>query len=269
MSKPRISACIITLNEEKNIRRCIDSVTWCDEIVVLDSFSTDRTLDICREYTDKVYQQSWKGYIGQRNAIRELASCEWLLFLDADEEISPGLRREIQDFFLQGARKYVGLKFPRQVYYLGKWIKRGEWNPDIKLRLFLKNRGHSAGQEPHDQVLVDGPVKTLRGKLWHYTYENIEHHLNTMNRFTGISARAMYASGRRFKYSDISIRPFFRFLKGFVFKMGFLDGRRGFIIAAISALGVAMKYAKLWELQINPPDRPPDPPPAKPDAGKA
>ena len=144
---------------------------------------------------------------------------------------------------------YQGFEFPRQVFYLGRWIKFGEWNPDLKLRLAKKDSGRIGGREPHDMVIVDGPVRRLREKIWHYTYTGIQEQIQTMNRFSGISAEAMYESGRRFRWSDILFRPGFRFFKAFFIKLGVLDGRRGFIIATISATGVAMKYAKLWELE--------------------
>jgi len=239
----------MTYNEERNIERCLESVKWCDEIVVIDSYSTDKTIDICERYTERVYQEEWKGYIGQRNALREKASCQWVLFIDADEEVSPTMREEIQKQFARDPDLYVGYEFPRQVFYLGRWIKHGEWNPDVKLRLFKKNRGRSGGQEPHDMVIVDGPVKRLRGKIWHYTYTGIEQQIETMNRFTGITAREMHKAGRCFRWTDLWFRPPFRLFKALVLKAGILDGRRGVIIATISATGVAMKYAKLWELR--------------------
>ena len=127
------------------MRRCLESLSFCDEIVILDSFSKDRTVEICKEYTEKVYQETWQGYITQRNRLREIANYDWVLFLDADEEISPSLRDQILYHFRAGPGKYVGFEFPRQVFYLGKWIRHGEWNPDIKLRLFLKDKGHSGG----------------------------------------------------------------------------------------------------------------------------
>ena len=249
MSKAKISACIMTFNEERNIRRCLESLTWCDEIVVIDSFSTDKTVSICEEYTDKVYQEEWKGYIGQRNALRKKANCEWVLFVDADEEVSPSLRDEILACFESNLNIFVGYEFPRQVFYLGRWITHGEWNPDVKLRLFKKERGRSGGQEPHDMVIVDGPVKRLKGKIWHYTYTGIQQQIETMNRFTTISANEMYKSGRKFRWSDLWFRAPWRFFKAFILKAGILDGRRGFIIATLSATGVGMKYAKLWELE--------------------
>lgn len=248
--REKISACIMTYNEEANIERCLKSVTWCDEIVILDSFSTDRTLEICRKYTDQVHQHAWQGYIGQRNLIRGLASHPWVLFLDADEEVSDGLREEILSEFDPERIAYVGYRFPRQVYYLGQWIRHGEWYPDIKLRLFKKSLGQSIGEEPHDQVVVDGPVKKLSSPLYHYTYDSIADHIETMNRFSSISANEKVAAGYRSSWADIVVRPFFRFIKGYVFKAGFLDGRRGWLIACISATGVAVKYAKVWEHRL-------------------
>jgi len=245
----RISACVITFNEEANIRRCLNSLTWCDEIVILDSFSTDRTIEICKEYTDRVFQSPWEGYILQRNRIRDLATCEWVLFLDADEEVSPLMRDEIDFELSKDDSDYVGFEFPRQVYYLGKWIRHGEWYPDLKLRLFMRERGTSGGVEPHDMVIVDGLTKTLKGQIWHYTYDDLTDHITQTNRFSTISARAKFESGQRFSWMDFLLRPPFRFFKSFILKAGVLDRRRGLIIATVSAFGVFMKYAKLWELQ--------------------
>ena len=144
--REKISACITAGNEEKKIRRCLESVSWCDEIVVVDSFSTDRTAEICREYTDRVYQHEWLGYIGSKNLIRGMATHPWLLYLDADEEISSDLRDEILREFNSGSGEIVGYRFPRLVHYLGRWIKHGEWYPDYKLRLFRKDAGSSDGE---------------------------------------------------------------------------------------------------------------------------
>jgi glycosyltransferase involved in cell wall biosynthesis len=245
----KISACVTTFNEERNIRRCLASLRWCDEIVVVDSFSTDRTVELCREFTERVYQNPWLGYIGQKNLIRKMASHPWILFVDADEEISPELRDEIQAELAAHGDAFAGYQFPRMVNYIGKWIRHGEWYPDVKLRLFLKDRGRSGGQEPHDQVFVNGPVKTLRGHLWHYTYDDMHDHLETMNRFSSITAQEKFRAGSRFRWGDFLLRPPFRFLKAYFMRRGFLDGKRGFIIALISAFGVCMKYAKLWELE--------------------
>ncbi|MFH0953797.1 MAG: glycosyltransferase family 2 protein [Verrucomicrobiota bacterium] len=253
--REKISACVTAGNEEQKIRRCLQSLTWCDEIVVVDSFSTDRTVEISKEFTDRVYQHEWLGYVGQKNLIREMARSPWILFLDADEEVSPELREEILARFETVTDPYVGFQFPRQVYFLGKWIRHGEWYPDIKLRLFRKDRGFSAGQEPHDHVVVDGPVQTLKGHLRHYTYDDIREHLETINRYSGITAQEKFRQGERFRWRHILFRPLLRFLRAYVLRHGFLDGTQGLIIASISAFGVFMKYAKMWELQHQPPPR--------------
>jgi glycosyltransferase involved in cell wall biosynthesis len=247
--RDKISACVITFNEEAHIKRCLESLTWCDEIVVIDSFSTDNTVALCRQYTDRIEQHPWQGYIGQRNLIREMASHPWVLFLDADEEMPIALREEIIAALREDKGRYNGYRFPRRVYYLDQWILHGEWYPDMKLRLFKKDKGRSAGEEPHDQVCVQGPVRTLRSPLWHYTYEDIKDHLRTINRFSTISAQSKYNKGYRFRWIDFIFRPSFRFLKGYIIKAGFLDGRRGLFIALFSSFAVALKYAKVWELQ--------------------
>lgn len=255
--RPKVSACVTTFNEEHNIRRCLGSLRWCDEIVVVDSFSTDRTIELCKEFTDRVYQHEWLGYIGQKNLIRKMASHDWILFVDADEEVSPGLREEIQRELAANDGAIVGYEFPRMVNYIGRWIRHGEWYPDIKLRLFRKDRGTSGGQEPHDQVFVNGDVKRLSGQLYHYTYDGLHDHLETMNRFSSITAQEKFRAKSRFRWTDFLLRPPFRFFKAFVMRGGFLDGRRGFLIALVSAFGVCMKYAKLWELEYNQRNKPP------------
>ena len=249
--RPKISACVTTFNEEGNVARCLESLKdWCDEIVVVDSYSSDRTVELCKRYTDRVYQHEWLGYIGQKNLARDMAKNPWILFIDADEEISPGLREEILKELSVETPAFAGYQFPRMVNYLGRWIRHGEWYPDIKLRLFVKVKGQSGGQEPHDQVFVNGPVKTLKNPLWHYTYEDIDDHLMTMNRYSGITAKEKYKSGDRFLWIDFLFRPPFRFLKAYFLRCGFMDGKRGFLIALVSSFGVCMKYAKLWELQL-------------------
>jgi glycosyltransferase involved in cell wall biosynthesis len=246
----KISACVTAGNEEDKIAACLASLAWCDEIVVVDSFSTDKTREISQRFTARVYQHPWEGYIAQKNYIRSLAQYPWILFVDADEVVSDDLRAEIEGEFERGPGEIAGYRFPRMVYYLGKWILHGEWYPDIKLRLFLKHRGHSAGQEPHDRVVVDGPVQTLRAPLYHYTYDNLADHILTLNRFSSISASDKFSRGDKFRWRDLFIRPPFRFFKSYFVKRGFLDGRQGFIIALMTAFAVFVKYAKLMELWI-------------------
>ena len=163
--REKITACVTTFNEERNIRRCLESVKWCDEIVVMDSFSTDTTVQLCREFTDRIFQNEWLGYIGQRNLIRSKATHPWVLFIDADEEVSPELRDEIIAQFERGHDGVAGYEFPRMVNYLGEWIRHGEWYPDVKARLFMKCMGISGGVEPHDRVIISGAVRRLKGHL--------------------------------------------------------------------------------------------------------
>lgn len=247
----KISVCVIAGNEEENIRRCLESAKWADEIVVLDSYSEDRTVEICKEYTDRVYQHEWMGYIGQKNLIKDMAEGPWIFFLDADEEISPALRDEIIAEFSNGnPADFSGYEFPRLVRYLGRWIYHGDWYPDTKLRLFRKDRGECGGQEPHDRIHIDGRVKTLKGPLFHYTYRDISNQLATINRFSTISAIGKQKEHRRFYLSDLLIRPHLRFFRCYVLKKGFLDGIPGLIIAYFTALSVFTKYAKLWEIYL-------------------
>lgn len=248
--REKISACITAGNEEHNIRRCLESVRWVDEIVVVDSFSKDRTAEICREYTPLVYQHRWLGYIGQKNLIKDMATNPWILFIDADEEVSPSLRKEIEDEFESGRNQaFSGYEFPRMVYYLGRWIRHGDWYPDVKLRLLRKDRSICGGKEPHDQMQVKGSIRRLNSPLYHYTYLDISDQMVTLDRFSSITAHTQHEDGRSFRLFDLLLRPGFRFFRGYILKRGFLDGLPGFIIAKAAAFGTFAKYAKLWELQ--------------------
>jgi glycosyltransferase involved in cell wall biosynthesis len=264
--REKISACVIAYNEERKIGRCLESLKWCDELVVLDSFSTDRTPEIARRYTDRVFQREWLGYVGQRNLVRDMSQHPWILFLDSDEEISPALRDEILAEFERGTGDYVGYEFPRLVYFLGRWIRHGEWYPDVKLRLFRKACGRTEGQEPHDRVVVSGPIKRLKNPIWHYTYDGIDDHLKTLNRFSTITAQQKFLQETPFRWMDLLLRPLFRFAKGYLLRGGFLDGAHGLVIALTCSFGVTVKYAKLWELVLRQkgnfkelPDSPPRP----------
>lgn len=248
--REKISACVIAFNEERKIRRCLESLSWCDELVVMDSFSTDATPAICKEFTDRFFQHEWLGYVGQRNLVRDLSSHGWILFLDSDEEVSPALRDEILAEFNRGNGATLGYEFPRQVYYMGRWIRHGEWYPDVKLRLFKKAYGRTEGEEPHDRVVVNGPTRRLKNPIWHYTYDDLSDQVATLNRFSTITAQQKYLQGIRHPRMHMLTRPLLRFLKGYFLRGGFLDGTRGFEIAIIAAFGAFLKYAKCWELDI-------------------
>jgi len=250
---PFLSVCIITGNEEANVRHCLESVAWADEIVVVDSFSADRTPEIAREFTDRVFQHRWVGYIGQKAIARNLARGEWILFVDADEVVSPKLREEILALFREGVPAGVaGFDFPRQVWYMRRWIRHGDWYPDAKLRLFRKARGHCCGIEPHERIEVDGEVRHLRAPLFHYTYDDVADQLDTMNRFSTISARNERLLRKPASYLlwGMLMHPPFRFFRCYFLKGGFLDGVAGLVIARSAAFSTFVKYAKLWEARL-------------------
>lgn len=243
----RISVCIICGNEIRNIRRCLESVKWADEIVVVDSFSTDGTYELACGYTDKVVRQNWLGYIGQKKFTAGLASHPWIFFVDADEEVSEGLREEIKKTFASPLPEDVdGFNCPRLVHYLGRWIRHGDWYPDMKLRLFRKSRGECGGEEPHDRITVQGRVRDFAYPLNHYTYENISAQIKQIDRFSSISAET-HAMRRAPSYFTMCGHAIFRFLRCYFWKLGILDGIPGLIIAVNVAFGTFVKYAKLWE----------------------
>lgn len=241
-----ISISIICYNEEKKIRRCLESVKWADEIVILDSFSTDRTLDICREYTDKIYQHEFDGHIQQKNRAISHCSHDWVFCIDADEVITEELKNSIGDIDIEKT-EIKGFYVARKVFYMGKWINHGGWYPDYKIRFINKNYGGWGGINPHDELQVEGEKAKLQGDLLHYSYENIAAHLAQVNKFTGIMAGEYRRLGKRPSFMNLTIRPLFKFFKMYVLKLGLLDGTRGLIIAIIGAFYVFMKFAKLYE----------------------
>jgi glycosyltransferase involved in cell wall biosynthesis len=249
VKRPPISACIITFNEEENICDCLESIKWIKEIIVVDSFSKDRTVAICHEYTDKVFQKAWQGHVKQKNCALDYASNEWVLCLDADERVSPELKEEIEHRLLEDAHSFDGYFFPRHSYYLGRWINHGGWYPDYKLRLFRKSKGRWGGKDPHDKIVLNGSTTYLKGKLLHYVYKDLSHQLQTVDNFSTITAKILEQEGEKFSLLKLLFRPPFRFLEMYVIKKGFRDGLPGFIIAVSSSFYIFLKYAKLWEMK--------------------
>lgn len=243
----KLSVTIITLNEEKKIRDALESVKWADEIVVIDSGSSDRTVDICREYTDRVFYNQWPGFTAQKNFATAKASHKWILSIDADERVTPELADEIKTVLRDP--KADGYAIPRRVFYLGRWINHSGWYPDYKTRLFLKDRGRWVGQNVHETVDVEGEIDYLRGDINHFTFDNIEHHITTMNNYTSLAAKEFGQKGINNYLFALLFRPPFAFFKSYLLNQGFRDGLPGFIIATTAASHVFLKYAKLWELK--------------------
>ena len=244
-----VSACVIAYNEERNLRRCLESLDWADEIVVVDAFSEDRTPEIAREFTDRVFQNAWPGHVAQKNFAVDRASHEWVFAIDADEEVSPGLRESLRRAVREGDGRYRGYWVARRVYYLGRWMGHCGWYPEYRLRLFRKHAGRWTGINPHDRVAVNGSTSRLDGDLYHYPNESLNAHFETIGRYAEIWAREMAARGRRFRWMDLATRPPFRFFRMFILRLGFLDGVAGLVASGMGAVYVFAKYAKLWERQ--------------------
>jgi glycosyltransferase involved in cell wall biosynthesis len=244
-----ISATVITFNEEQNIRDCLESIAWVDEIIVVDAFSTDNTAAICRQYTDRVVQRQWPGHVLQKQFALEQASGAWVLSLDADERLSAEAAAEIRRTVVDGDPAADGFMFPRQSFYLGRWILHGGWYPDRKLRLVRRGRARWTGEDPHDKLVVDGTTGQCSGKIYHYVYRDIAQQLKTVDSFSRITAEQWHRQGVPARLLPLLVRPPLKFLETYVWKRGFLDGMPGFIIAVISSCYVFLKYAKLWELR--------------------
>ncbi|MBM2839344.1 MAG: waaE [Deltaproteobacteria bacterium] len=242
----KLSVTIITLNEEQNILDALESVKWADEIVVVDSGSTDKTVEICKEYTDKVFYNPWPGYMAQKNLAIDKASHTWILSIDADERVTPLLASEIQEALKEP--KADAYAVPRHVFYVDRWIDHSGWYPDYKIRLFRRDKAEWGGGNLHETIVVNGDVKYLKGDLLHYTFRDLAHHVNTLNNFTSVAAREYAETGKRFRLTDMLFRPFFMFFKSYILKQGFRDGLPGVIISVTAGYHVFVKYAKLWEL---------------------
>jgi glycosyltransferase involved in cell wall biosynthesis len=244
---PRLSAVVITLNEEQRIRACLESVAWADEIVVVDAESHDKTVQIAREFTDRVAVRPWPGFAEQKNYALGLARGDWLLSLDADEEVSEELAREIAGV-LAASTAADGYAVPRRNVFLGQWIRHGGLFPDWQIRLFRRGRGRFVARDVHESVTIDGTVARLRGHLVHTSYRDVSDFLERADRYATLAARELVRQGRRPRTHELVLRPFGRFARMYVLQAGFLDGRKGLLLAALYAYYVFMRTAKAWEL---------------------
>jgi glycosyltransferase involved in cell wall biosynthesis len=253
----RLSVSIICFNEEQNLRRCLESVSWADEIVVVDSFSQDRTLEIAKEYTGRVFERGWTGYRDQKNFALSKCNGEWILSLDADEEVPDALREEVQEE-IRRSRKKEGYRIPRRSYYQGRWINHSGFYPDRQLRLFKRGLGAWVGGRVHERVEVQGRVGHLKNDLLHYPYGGtISGMLGKVDAFSSLTAEDMYDRGKRYHLRQLIVRPVTKFMEVYVLKLGFLDGLPGFIIASMSSITMFVRYSKLRELEIRARERPP------------
>jgi glycosyltransferase involved in cell wall biosynthesis len=251
-----ISVAIVAMDEEANIGRTLASVRWADEIVLVDSGSKDRTCEIAREHGARVVAEPWRGYVAQKQYAIELCTKDWVLLLDADEEVSPGLAEEIRAA-MASPNPASGYKLPRKNLFLGRWIRYGGFYPDPKLRLFRRGQGFVTGHDPHDRcelkprVPGQGPQQTKQfsNALIHYTYPTLTLYLGHMNRYSSLGAQLAVAKGHRsFSFINIVLRPAATFVYNYFIRLGFLDGREGLLLHLYHAGYVSWKYAKAWEL---------------------
>lgn len=246
----RLALVVITLNEEKNIERCLRSVEpLADEIIVVDSGSNDRTVEIARERGAKVIVHPFENHISQKNFALSQASAEWVLSLDADEALSDELKKSIEKA-LQNPQ-YQGYTFNRLTNYCGRWIRHSGWYPDRKLRLVKNGMAYWTGRNPHDRLVLktQAHVGHLKGDLLHYSYYSLDDHLRQIMRFTNISAEELFREGVKPNLYHFTLKPWLKFIRHYVLRLGFLDGFEGFQIARLSAYGQFLKYARLRELQ--------------------
>ena len=241
-----ISALVLTYNEEANIRRCLSSLSFCREIVVVDSGSTDGTLKIVSEFTDKIVKHELNGFGAQRNIGIDYSSNEWIFWLDADEEVSEKLKDSIDK--LEINTEFAGFLVNRQTRYLGKWIKHSGWYPQYVLRLFNKKHGKCREVSVHESIALEGKTSMLKGDILHYAYRDLAHHIKKINHYTTLLAQQKYAKGKRFNPVKLLLAPPAEFLKKYILKHGFLDGTPGFAIAVTSAYYNFLKELKLLEL---------------------
>ena len=243
-----ISACVIARDEEDRLGECLASIAWCDEVLVVDSHSTDRTREIAAASGARVIERDWPGHVAQKEFAIRAARHDWVLCVDADERVTKALAEEIEAQRAQGLDRAAGYRMPRVSSYLGAWIRHGSWYPDRKLRLFDRRRGHWGGRDPHDRVEIEGPVVDLESDLEHHPYRNLEDHLRTIDRYSTTMAQKLYEDGRRAHLWDVLIRPPLRFFVFYLVRRSFLDGWRGLLLAILASHYVRLRYLKLWSL---------------------
>lgn len=246
---PTISVIIITKNEANRIEACLRSVTWADEIIIVDSGSTDNTLDICRQYTDRIFVMDWPGFGPQKNRALQKASGDWVLSIDADEQISDALREEILATVAHAnCCAYSLLRFSS---YLGKTLHHGDWANDRCVRLFQRTAAYFSNDIVHERLIVsDGIIGKLHQPLYHQSFTSLEQVLEKVNSYSSLTAQMRYAQGKRSTLGKALVHGLWTFFRGYVLKRGFLDGREGFMLAVSNAEGTYYRYVKMMYQKV-------------------
>ena len=247
MSREKLSVTIIAFNEEKNIRACLESVKWADEVIVVDSESTDKTRDIAKEYTQNIFVKKWEGFAPQRKFALEKVTDDWVLAVDADERVSDELKTEIE-MLLENVPEADGYQIPRRNYLLDKVIKSCFWYPDYQLRLFRKDKVSVTDRKVHEGYEVAGIIERLENDLIHFTHQDIGETIGKINSYSTLQAEERYKT-KKIKPRDILIHPFAAFLNHFISRKGYKDGVYGLMVSLIHSITNLMTYMKIWELQ--------------------
>jgi (heptosyl)LPS beta-1,4-glucosyltransferase len=246
---PSVSAIVITKNESDTIADALASLSWADEIIVVDAESTDDTVAIARQFTERVYVRAWNGYVDQKNHAAGLAAHDWIFSLDADERVTDELKAEIHELLRSDPAAH-GYRMPRVSFYLGRWMRTTDMYPDYQLRLYDRRHARWDGMHVHESVKVaTGPVGYLKSELQHYPYKDLSEHLTRMDRYTTLAARQMFEKGKRATRLELLFHPPIAFARNYILKGGFRDGKPGLIISLVNSYYVMLKFAKLWELQ--------------------
>jgi glycosyltransferase involved in cell wall biosynthesis len=244
-----VSVIITTFNEEVNVQACIESVLWADEILLVDSLSTDRTVELAREYPIRILQREYYGSAAQKNWALDRVEHEWVLILDADERVTEALACEILQMLIDGPRHF-GYYIRRQNIVLGKVIEHSGWSTDKVVRFFHRDHGRYPNRRVHADLIIDGPVPVLRHPLTHYTFLSFSQYLEKFLNYAEWGAAQGFREGRRVGFLEIAGRPFWRFFRTYVLQLGFLDGLHGLVICGLQAFGSFLKYARLWEYTV-------------------
>ncbi|HEY6093503.1 MAG TPA: glycosyltransferase family 2 protein [Gallionellaceae bacterium] len=246
---PTLSVIIITKNEARNMRACLETVAWADEIIVVDSGSTDDTVAISREFTPHVHVTDWPGFGAQKNRALDHASKEWVLSLDADERVTPELRAEIEQAMRTAAAD--GYEIPRLSSFCGRFMRHSGWYPDYVLRLFKRGSARFSDNLVHERLILQGTTGRLRSNLLHYSFENLESVLRKMDQYSSAGAQMQFQRGRKVTLPGAVLRGMWSFVRSYILRGGFLDGSEGFMLAVSNAEGTYYRYVKLWLLNRN------------------
>lgn len=249
-----LSVVIVAKNEAHNLPRCLASVRgWTAEILVILNNTTDASEQISRDHGATVHHTPWLGYRDTKNHALSLASNNWILSLDADEEVSPALRADLAAFFARpDLAEISGAKFPRKVWFIDRWITHGDWYPDLSLRLFRRDRARWGGDaHVHEKIEIAGPVPTLRGDLHHYSFPTLSSHVAKINPFADLFLKQQLERGKTFSLAATITRPWWRFFRAYLLRRGFLDGFPGFYIATATAFSAFVRYSRLYESAHN------------------